>query len=126
MALYKGCPSLRNARIEASKTQITQKGKTYAQATQQKPIEINTKIEKPEKVKIMAYTAELVKACFQKVNLKISLSDIANYSATLALSHLDISITGEQLFEIITKQVINIPLQSPTTGTPPSPHSSND
>ncbi|KAJ8030992.1 hypothetical protein HOLleu_27572 [Holothuria leucospilota] len=121
VALYKGCPSYRQARLEASKD-----SKTYASVAKATPVEVTTKIEKTEKLKFMVYTAELIKACLQKVNLKISTSDIANYSATLALSYLNVNVKGEELFQMIINQTVNEPVQPPPSAPRPTAQASSN
>ncbi|KAJ8043658.1 hypothetical protein HOLleu_10853 [Holothuria leucospilota] len=94
IAMYKGCPAYQKARSEAKETQP----KTYAEATK---IQVTNKLPKSEKTNIILFCAELIRACLTKANISIRSSDILAYASHLALTHFNINVKGEELFEIL-------------------------
>ncbi|KAJ8045836.1 hypothetical protein HOLleu_08934 [Holothuria leucospilota] len=92
---YKGCPVYFSARQEVKQQP---KQKTYAQATK---IEVSNKLPRNEKINITLFCSELIRTCLMKCNIKIKTSDVLAYSANLALAHLGLVISGEELFNIL-------------------------
>lgn len=100
VALYKGCPAFKEARVELANLNSESKTKSYAQAAAA-PVTVTTKLEKVEKINFILYTTELVKAALKKCGLEVSTSDMANYAATLALIFLNVKVSGEEIFELL-------------------------
>ncbi|KAJ8049973.1 hypothetical protein HOLleu_02961 [Holothuria leucospilota] len=95
ISMYKGCPEFIKARQELKQQNTT---KSYAEATK---VEVTSKISKPEKINITLFCAELIRACLAKAGFKISTSDTMSYAANLALAHLNLMTTGEELFNAL-------------------------
>lgn len=101
VALYKGCPEFKKARLDLSKNNQTEPSYTNASAAKASNLKITTKMEKDEKINLIIYTADLIKACFTKLNFPIKTSGITTYSATLALTRLNLNIKGKEIFKLI-------------------------
>ena len=100
VALYKGCPKYREARVEAKKAKESTQQKTYAQATQNTKLNVEAKLSRNEKIDIAIFCSELIRVCLAKMNLTIRSSDVLSYASMVALNHLKLTVSGQQLFDV--------------------------